>query len=371
MIDEALLEKAYPSRPRKIFIPWAIIFTIFLLATVFAKFMLPGIPTLLEKINIGEFTMPWLEAPISMVDFIAVYGCPLLLILTTLLTGFLTISLSLRKWFYHLVNTLIVICLLAFSLSFAYNVFGEWLLKENAPAQLGEVSKMVFDIGFYACLGVSAFALLLCYFDNYLTPKKYKAIYKRLKLVKNRQTTKVEKKYVVKKFNKLYKKKKYSEILLLLFEFEFDVNNTEPITPDAYEVMKRDILDRARIIRGKELDALYSSSSYLALRQERKILIDKQNGMSSPSISPVATSSEAKVEIINDSNSKKDETVEMTPPTLSKKELKAAKKAEKKALKEAEKEKKRNEKANKKDDLIVENPEIIPAELDPTNNETK
>ena len=93
--------------------------------------------------------------------------------------------------------------------------------------------------------------------------------------------------------------------------------------------------------------------------------------MSSSSISPVATSSEAKVEIINDSNSKKDEAVEMTPPTLSKKELKAAKKAEKKALKEAEKEKKRNEKANKKDDLIVENPEIIPAELDPTNNETK
>ena len=53
MIDEALLEKAYPSRPRKIFIPWAIIFTIFLLATVFAKFMLPGIPSLLEKIYIG------------------------------------------------------------------------------------------------------------------------------------------------------------------------------------------------------------------------------------------------------------------------------------------------------------------------------
>ncbi len=371
MIDEALLEKAYPSRPRKVFIPWAIIFTIFLLATVFAKFILPGMPGLLEKINIGEFTMPWLEAPISMVDFIAVYGCPLLLILTTLLTGFLTISLSLRKWWYHLINTLIVVSLLGFSLSFAYNVFGEWLLKENAPAQLGEISKMVFDIGFYACLGVSSFALLLCYFDNHLTPRKYKAIYKRLKLVKNRQTTKTEKKYVVKKFNKLYKKKKYSEILLLLFEFEFDVNNTEPITPDAYEILKRDILDRARIIRGKELDALYSSSSYLALRQERKILIDKQNGVSSSSISSVATSSEAKVETIDDSSQKKEEKAEITPPILSKKELKAAKKAEKKALKEAEKEKKKNEKANKKEDLIVENPEVIPAELDPTNNETK
>lgn len=371
MIDEALLEKTYPSRPRKIFKPWAIIFTIFLLATVFAKFILPGIPSLLEKINIGEFAMPWLKAPISMADFIALYGCPLLLILTTLLTGFLTISSSLRKRWYHLVNTLIVICLLAFSLSFAYNVFGEWLLKENAPAQLDEISKMVFDIGFYACLGISAFALLLCYFDNCLMPKKYKAIYKRLKLVKNRQATKAEKKAVIKKFNKLYKKKKYSEILLLLFEFEFDVNNTTPITPDAYEVMKRDILDRARIIRGKELDALYSSSSYLALRQERKILIDKQNGMSSSSISPVATSSEAKVEAINDSSPKKEEVVDVTPPTLSKKELKAAKKAEKKAIKEAEKEKKRNEKASKKDDLIVENPEVIPAELDPTNNETK
>lgn len=361
MIDEALLEKAYPSRPRKIFIPWAIIFTIFLLATVFAKFILPGIPGLLEKINIGEFTMPWLETPISMVDFIAVYGCPLLLVLTTLLTGFLTISLSLRKWWYHLVNTLIVICLLAFSISFAYNVFGEWLLKENAPAQLGEISKMVFDIGFYACLGVSAFALLLCYFDNYLTPKKYKAIYKRLKLVKNRQTTKVEKKYVVKKFNKLYKKKKYSEILLLLFEFEFDVNNTEPITPDAYEVMKRDILDRARIMRGKELDALYSSSSYLALRQERKILIEKQNGMIS-SVSSIATSNEAKVDVIDTSEKIDEVEIEATPRALSKKELKAAKKAEKKARKEALKEKKRNEKISKKDDLAVENSEVIAAE---------
>lgn len=361
MIDEALLEKAYPSRPRKIFIPWAIIFTIFLLATVFAKFILPGIPGLLEKINIGEFTMPWLETPISMVDFIAVYGCPLLLILTTLLTGFLTISLSLRKWWYHLFNNLIVICLLAFSLSFAYNVFGEWLLKENAPAQLGEISKMVFDIGFYACLGVSAFALLLCYFDNYLTPKKYKAIYKRLKLVKNRQTTKVEKKYVVKKFNKLYKKKKYSEILLLLFEFEFDVNNTEPITPDAYEVMKRDILDRARIMRGKELDALYSSSSYLALRQERKILIEKQNGMIS-SVSPIATSNETKVDAIDTSKKIDEVEIEATPRALSKKELKAAKKAEKKAREEALKEKKGNKKISKKDDLAVENSEVIAVE---------
>ena len=94
---------------------------------------------------------------------------------------------------------------------------------------------------------------------------------------------------------------------------------------------------------------------------ERKILIEKQNGMIS-SVSSIATSNEAKVDAIDTSEKIDEVEIEATPRALSKKELKAAKKAEKKARKEALKEKKRNKKISKKDDLAVENSEVIAVE---------
>ena len=363
MIDQELLEKAYPSRPRKIFFPWAIIFAILLLATVFATYFLPNIPSLIEKLNFGEFTFAWSESPVALPEFIAVYGCPLFLLLTTLLTGFLTIALATRKWWYHLLNTILVIGLLSLAVSFSYNVFGTWLLKENAPVFLTDISKTVYDISFYVCLGISAIVLLFCFFDNHLPLRKYKPIYKRLKLTKKLAATRKEKKLIQKKFNKLFRKKKFDELLFLLFEYEFDINNKEPLSPEAYQFLRKDVLERTCVIRGKELDALYSSSSFLALRQERLNLIQKQKG-TNPTAMPPITPLDAKVEYVPEVETSPEKANEVKPQEnrkLTKKEIKAARKAEKKARKEAEKEKKKSKKI-KKEDIAVEKPETIPPE---------
>lgn len=364
MIDQELLEKAYPSRPRKIFFPWAIIFTILLLVTVFATYFLPNIPSLIEKLNFGEFTFAWSEQPVALPEFIAVYGCPLLLLLTTLLTGFLTIALATRKWWYHLLNAVLVLGLLSLAVSFSYNIFGVWLLKENAPAFLSDVSKTVYDISFYVCLGISAIVLLFCFFDNHFPLRKYKPIYKRLKLTKKLASTRKEKKLIQKQFNKLFRKKKFDELLFLLFEYEFDINRKEPLSPEAYQFLRKDILERTCIIRGKELDALYSSSSYLALRQERLNLIQKQKG-TNPTAMPPIIPVDAKVEYvpeIEDAPANINDAKPQENRKLTKKEIKAAKKAEKKAIKEAEKEKRKSKKV-KKEDMAVENPESIPLEV--------
>ncbi len=331
MINKELLVKAFPSRPRKIFIPFAILFLLILLFVSFLVFLFPITPSLIELANsFGEIIPPGSQESISFSLFLSTYICPVLCIVCSCLVGILTLILAGRKWWYHIFNTFIVLGIVGLAVGTICNLF----LLSYIPEGFHSLIPLVCSISTYVSLGFSFLSLLFCFFDNHLPLKKYKPIYKRLKFLIKSTDEKSKKKDLKKKFNYYFKKKKFDDLLLLLFSNEFAIDSNNALSKDAYEFIKKDIISMLSKLKEKELDELYSKQMDFAIRKERQTLLDSLSGKKEK-----PNNNEVKNDI-----PPIDETKIVEEPIVSKKMLKKAKKAEIKALKKAEKEKKKQNK---------------------------
>ncbi|HBM70871.1 MAG TPA: hypothetical protein DD377_05970 [Firmicutes bacterium] len=331
MINKELLAKAYPSRPRKIFIPFAILFFLILLFASFLIFLFPNIPSLIEIADsFGEIIPPGSKESISFSLFLSTYICPVCCVASSCLAGILTLVLATRKWWYHIFNVFIVLGIVFLAVGTICNLF----LLSYIPEDFHSLIPLVCSISTYVCLGSSFLSLLFCFFDNHLPLRKYKPIYKRLKFLIKSTDEKSKKKELKKKFNYYFKKKKFDDLLLLLFSNEFAIDSNKTLSKDAYEFIKKDIISMLSKLKEKELDELYSKRMDFAIRKERQNLLDSINGKTDK-----PNNNEIKNEI-----PPLDETKIVEEPIVSKKMLKKAKKAELKALKKAEKEKKKQNK---------------------------
>lgn len=333
MVNKELLVKAYTSRPRKVFIPFAFILLLVLAFSTFVTFIFPKVPSLIEQVNsFGDITPPLATEPITFSTFLSTYIAPALCAVSSLLVGFLTLGLASRKWWYHFLNTFIVLGIVGVLVSNVCSLF----LLNYIPENFHSIISLVSTISTYVSFIASFLSLLFCFFDNHLPLRKYRPIYKRLKFLMKNSSSKSEKKELKKKFNYYFKKKKFDDLLLLLYGNEFSLESGDSLSSDAYELIKKEIIKLVSELKEKELDRFHSNGMDFAIKKERQTLLDSiSNKEEEPN------NSEVKKEVPPIA-SNEDNLIE--EPIVSKKMLKKAKKAEIKALKKAEKEKKKQSK---------------------------
>ncbi len=203
--------------------------------------------------------------------------------------------------------------------------------------------------------------------------REYAPIYNAYKAELKAAPTPERRIEIKKEFNLFWKKRRYEEMISLLFGHMLDVDCEEMLTRDAYEYLKEKALTNYKAIKEKELDELFKGNQNESLRRELALLsrkaADKEDKKTEARMDAEKDSG-AKVPIVPPAQGQQPEPNKpapqpQTPPKTEMtkqdekvvaKEKKKLEKEKKKAEKEAKKEAKTKEKGKKKEEAEAPKP---------------
>ena len=276
MVTEKLLEDGRPSRNR-VAIPIMGIFVFILCLAAFlsyglAKYYQPLIDLVSQyKLNI-EFTDTWAYTW-TIDQFIAAGGWAILGVPGGLLAFILVLWMKKRKKGY---TPLLVFLVLAGIVAVATGAFKYIFLHffptifgDNTPS-VHNICRLIILISEITFYGFGLLIGIFSWFDP-LIHGRFSPIYSRrrfmLKSLKG-----AEKRSFRKSFRKMWNNRDYDAMVRLLYEDHAVVGMNQAMDPDTYRRMRENIIDSYGRAKGDELDYLYFSGQFDALRADQQAI---------------------------------------------------------------------------------------------------
>lgn len=232
MVTKDLLHMARRSRPKAAIPVFGFLFLLLFLLGPIAKLLLGQVEyldSLYKSLTLNIHIEGFIEHSYNIYYLMPDYGYIVISVPGALLLFIFSCVLAYRKPPYGFLIALEVLSSLA--------VFGLMATILLAPdgminADVMDLLKQIYLYCTYAYLGAFGLLGLLSLFDPLLIAPRYKEIYRLRRLVIN---TSNKPSAAKKTYNRLFRKKKYAELLEFLYSPYLDSTSSRPLTPGAAE----------------------------------------------------------------------------------------------------------------------------------------
>ncbi len=276
MVTEKLLEDGRPSRNR-VAIP---VMGIFVFLLCFAAFLSYGLARYYQPfINFASqfkltvaFTDNWVYV-LTINRFIVAGGWAILGVPGGLLAFILVLWMKKRKKGYTPLLVFLVlagsVALVAGLFKYVFLHFFPTIFGDNTPAVHNIVRLIILfsEITFY---GFGLLIGMFSWFDP-LIHGRFSPIYSRRSLMLRKLNGK-EKRAFKKSFRKMWINRDYDAMVRLLYEDHAVPGMNQAMDPDTYRRMRENIIDSYGRAKGDELDYLYFSGQFDALRADQQAI---------------------------------------------------------------------------------------------------
>ena len=232
MVTKDLLHMARRSRPKAAIPVFGFIFLLLFLIGPIAKLLLGEVEyldSLYRSLTLNIHIEGFIEHSYNIYDLMPDYGYIVLSAPGAFLLFVFSCFLAYRKAPYGFLIALEVLSSLA-----VYGLMATILLAPDGMinADVMDLLSRIYLYCTYAYLGTFLLLALISLFDPLLIAPRYQEIYKLRRLLLSVSPKPSEAK---KAYNRLFRKKKYAELLELLYSPYLDSSSSRPLTPGAAE----------------------------------------------------------------------------------------------------------------------------------------
>lgn len=207
-------------------------------------------------------------------DFFLRGGWPILGAPAALFGLILIAWMKSRKSRYSTLFALFTLSLIVAIIGEAFNrVFMHFFpdLFGTATGRVRNIALLVCMISELALFGTCVVIGVFSWIDHSIHSAKYAPIYKRYK-TRCRQLRGAERRKFKKSFRHLWADRDYSAMVGLLYEDNMQIGSNSPMDQDSYRFVRESIIDSYGRAMGENLDYLYFSGQYDALRADQRAI---------------------------------------------------------------------------------------------------
>lgn len=273
MVDEKLLEEGRPSRNKAAIPVWGTIGLVLMLVGISTFFLVKYVPSFRDITDLFVIDIHLNESwgfSMTLTEAIDRQGWALFAFVGGLILLILLGVMKSRKSGYTVLFVFVILALVAIILLALYLAFLTYLLRNFVTDEVNAIIVLVFQITLWSFYGLLALAGVLSWFDH-LVHGRFQPIYSRLNMRAKSYTGEVRS-HFKKTFKKLWNKRRYAEMVLMLYQDNEETGFNSPMDYATFDFIKKDIMNSYGKAKEEELKFLYYSGQYDALREDKKAI---------------------------------------------------------------------------------------------------